>query len=208
MRLSPGRRNFSNMKIIFDSYSPGESIPVQQFIKNKKLAKYFNRETAAAIVSCGKLLRGAEFDPDLPFYYETGVMEFEDLGLDAIAAGSLDEQGNFSQHLFVEKGAKAVHPLTQFKALYNMPLSFVSIEHGLTGDNAVIYASARGLLMQALHAPGEKDILLGSGKLYSDGRLHSSFALIGRDEIEGMSFPESGCEAIDLFRNWAAGDRP
>lgn len=194
------------MKIIFDSYAPGESIPVQQFIKNRKLAKYFNRETAAAIVSCGKLLRGMEFDPNIPFYYETGVMECEDLGLDAIAAGSLDAQGNFSQRLFVEKGAKAVHPLTQFKALYNMPLSFVSIEHGLTGDNAVIYSSARGLLMQARHAPDVKDILLGCGKFYSDGRLHSSFALVARDEVVRLAFPVAGGEAIDMFRSWATGE--
>lgn len=193
------------MKIVFDSYGRGEPIPAQDFIRNRKLAKYFNREAAAAVICAAKLLRGSPVPADIPFYYETGRMEFEDYGLDAIVHASLDEQGNFSQRLFVEKGAKAVMPLTQFKALYNMPLSLVAIEHGLTGDNAVIYASARGLLMQALHAPREQEVLLGCGKVRRDGRVESAIALVAKDEIRGSPFLASDCEGIEMFQAWNAG---
>lgn len=191
------------MKAIFDSYPPGAPIPVQQHVKNRKLVKYFNRETAAAVVACSKLLQGIALDPDTPFYYETGVMEFEDLGLDAIANASLDEEGCFSQRLFIDRGTKAVPPLTQFKALYNMPLSFVAIDHGLTGDNAVLYATARGLILQALHAPGDLPVLLGSGKMCADGTVKSGFALVGREELAALPLPPAQGEAIDLFEAWA-----
>ena len=96
-------------------------------------------------------------------------------------------------------------PLTQFKALYNMPLSLVSIEHGLTGDNAVIYASARGLLVQALHAPRDKHILLGCGKVHKDGQVETAFALIAKDEIRDSPFLVDDCEGIEMFRAWHSG---
>lgn len=190
------------MRVVFDRYEAGEVIPVQEHIRNRKLVKYFNRETSAAMVASVRLLRGLEFDPLMPFYYETGVMAHESLGLDLIAAESVDEQGGFSQQGFAEKGARAVPPLTQFKALYNMPLSFVAIEHGLTGDNSVIYASARGLLLQALHAPVEGNILLGCGRLFSDGAVESGFALVQRRELEGCVPPGFSGETMDLFRLW------
>lgn len=196
------------MRTVFDSYAADEPIPVQQFIKNRKLVKYFNRETAAALVAAGKLLADTPFDPDIPFYYESGVMEFESLGLDSIADGSRDEQGRFNQQHFVEIGTKAVPPLTQFKALYNMPLSFVAIEHGLVGDNAVIYGSAGGLLMQAQCAPGNGDILLGCGKVYADARVECGFALIRRDELTTLAPAHFSLgEAIELLRDWHAGQQ-
>ena len=193
------------MKVLFDAYSRDEVIPVQEYIKNKKLAKYCNREAAAAVVCATKLLGKSLVDVRVPFYYETGCMEFEDYGLDAIVNASLDAQGTFSQRLFIEKGAKAVMPLTQFKALYNMPLSLVSIEHGLTGDNAAIYSSARGLLIMALHAPREKGILLGSGKVRQNGRVETGFALIDKDEIRNSPFLANDEEGIEIFRAWREG---
>lgn len=195
------------MRLVLDRYAADEPIPVQRFVKNRKLVKYFNRETAAALVAVGKLFEQSAPDPAMPFYYETGVMEFESLGLDAIAANSRDETGRFAQRLFVERGAKSVPPLTQFKALYNMPLGFVAIEHGLVGDNAVIYGSAWGLVAQARCAPGEADLLLGSGKVHRDGSVESGFAVLTKGELAGI--PESllAGEAIALFRAWAGEGR-
>ena len=193
------------MRTVFDSYAADEPIPVQRFIKNRKLVKYFNRETAAALVAAAKLLNEISFDPAMPFYYESGIMEFESLGLDAIADGSRDARGSFDQRCFVEVGTKAVPPLTQFKALYNMPLSFVAIEQGLVGDNAVIYGSARGLLMQAQCAPGNGDILLGCGKVYADARVDCGFALLQRIELPMLLKTNARLaqgEAIELLRAW------
>lgn len=188
------------MKIILDRYAAGEEIPVQKFISNRKLVKYFNRETAAALVASVRLLADTDFNREMPFYYDTGIMENESLGLDAIAAASVDQAGNFNQQAFAENGTKAVPPLTQFKALYNMPLSFVAIEHGLIGENSVTYASAHGLLMHALHAPVECGILLGCGKVFHDGTVEAGFALVDKSEIKLDKFADY--EAIDLFRHW------
>ncbi len=190
------------MKLIFESYAAGETIPVADFVRNRKLVKYFNRETAAAVVAARRLLDGESETPGMPFFYENGIMEFESLGLEAIAAGSLDGSKHFDQKRFVELGTKAVPPLTQFKALYNMPLSFVAIENALNGDNAVVYASARGLLDHAQMAPGKGVVLLGCGKVYADGRVEASFALLGREEIARQSLRQWEGEAITMFRQW------
>lgn len=192
------------MKIVFDSYEQGASIPVQEFLKNKKTAKYFNREAAAAVICASKLFKNSPVKAETPFYYETGLMEFEDYGLDRITDASLDEHGNFDQRCFIERGMKAVMPLTQFKALYNMPLSLVSIEYGFVGDNAVIYASAKGLLIQALHSPVDEGILLGCGKVHQNGKVESAFAFVDKDEIKGSRFLSFESEGIEMFRRWHA----
>lgn len=191
------------MKLVFDSYQPRESIPVHDYIRNRKMAKYFNRETSAALVSVGKLLRGSNLSPETPIYYETGILEFEDLGLPTIIAASLDDQQAFSQKRYIEQGIKAVPPLTQFKALYNMPVCFISIEYGLTGDNAVIYSSARGLLFQAVNAPSDGScILLGCGKVHDNGKVESAFAMATKEELRGYPPEAQSGEAIDMFREW------
>lgn len=193
------------MKVLFETYDRHDAIPVQDHLRNKKLAKYFNREAAAAVVCVTKLLRGSPIDVTTPFYYDTGRMEFEDYGLDAIVLASRDEEEKFDQQLFIDKGVKAVMPLTQFKALYNMPLCLVSIEHRLTGDSAAIYASARGLLMTALHAPRERGILLGAGKMRSDGGVETGFAVIDKEEIRESRFLiDDAQEGIEIFRSWHA----
>ena len=84
-----------------------------------------------------------------PFYYATGFIEYEDYGLKSTVEDSVDPAGKFSDRLFIEKGLSRISPLNQFKVLQNMPLCFVSIEHNLHGDNAVVYASAAGLLQHA-----------------------------------------------------------
>jgi hypothetical protein len=191
------------MKILFEAYERDEPIPVQRYIGNRKLVKYFNRETAAAVVCASKLLEGETFDSSTPFYYETGVMEYENLGLDDIARESADADGHFSQQGFAQEGARAVPPLTQFKALYNMPLSFVAIEQGLNGDNAVVYGSARALLDLALCAPGNGAILLGSGKMHASGQVECGFALVDRKGLEDAPLPDEEVEGIELLRRWA-----
>jgi len=188
------------MKIIFESFGITEEIPVLEYLKNRKLNKYFSRETAAAIVTSGKLLSGIEIDPDTPFYYATGVVEFENYGLSKIVEVCSDENNKFSQHLFVEKGLSSISPLTQFKLLYNMTLSFISIEYNLKGDNAAIYSSAAGLITQVLNAPTNGTILMGAGKVLKDGRVESGFSLLSKDDMSDSPYQYSTVEAIEIFR--------
>ena len=189
------------MKVVFDSYRIDEEIPVREYLKNKKLHKYFSRETASALVSAGKLLAGMEIDPDTPIYYATGIVEYEDYGLDRIVEVCSDKDKRFSQRLFVEKGLSSISPLTQFKLLYNMTLCFISIEHNLIGDNAAIYSSAAGLLTQALYATDDSQILLGAGKVYKDGRVETGFSLVTKEEILHSPYLHSTVEAIEIFRD-------
>lgn len=192
------------MIAVFDSYGISDEIPLRQYLKNRKLKKYFNRETAAAIVGVGKLARDIEIHPKIPFYYAAGVMEYEDYGFMELIERSTGTDGQFSQQRFVEDGMPGISPLSQFKVLQNMPLSFAAIEFGLTGDNAVIYTSASGLLRLALHSVSHGPILLGAGKTYKDGKVDIGFAYVEKEEIEGSSFLYGSADAVRMLRQWAS----
>jgi hypothetical protein len=194
------------MKVSFVAYDPREEIPVLGYLKNRKLAKYLNRETMAAITAAGRLSDNSPFDPEIPCYYATGILEYEDYGLAEIAAGSRDDSGRFSHRRFIEEGIRSVSPLNQFKVLQNMPLSFVSITFGLKGDNAVLYSAAGSLLLQALSAPGDGQVLIGAGKTRRDGSSAAGFALIGREEIASTPWLGSHEEAVEMFREWSGGE--
>lgn len=195
------------MIAVFDSYGAGDEIPVRRHLKNRKLKKYFNRETAAAIVGVGKLTRDIDLHPKTPFYYAAGVMEYEDYGFMELVERSTGADGQFSQQRFVEDGMPGISPLSQFKVLQNMPLSFAAIEHGLTGDNAVIYTSASGLLLLALHSISHVShgpILLGAGKTDKDGKVDIGFAYVKKEEIENSSFLYGSADAVRMLREWAS----
>ncbi len=196
------------MTAVFVSFRGDEEVPVLPFLKNRKLVKYLNRETMAAIVAVGRLSGSVPLPPDIPFYYATGMLEYEDYGLREIVAASGDAAGRFSPRRFVEEGIRAVSPLNQFKVLQNMPLSFASINFGLKGDNAVIYSSAGALLRQALCAPGDGPVLIGAGKAHRDGRVESGAAVVPRERIAASPWTESGAEAIEIFRPAAGEGRP
>lgn len=193
------------MKIVFDTYGAGEDIPVMGYLQNRKLLKYLNRETMAAIVVLGKLREVAAMAADLPCYYATGMLEYEDYGLNDIMAASRDVDGRFSHRLFIDKGIAAVSPLNQFKVLQNMPLSFASINFGLTGDNAVLYSAAGSLLTQALCAPGNGTVLIGAGKAYRDSSVACGFAMVERKELAGSLWLHSDDEGVEMFRHWTRG---
>lgn len=188
------------MKFVFNTFGPGENIPATSYIKNKKLAKYYNRETQAAMVTVGMLLKDEMVEPEMPLFYSTGIVEFEEFELNKIAEVSLGDDGKFSPTSFVEKGMSVISPLTQFKVLYNMTLCFISIEYGLTGDNAALYGSASALLSNALLANKDERIIIGSGKIFSDGSVNSGFALLTKKEITELLENVPDNEAIYIFK--------
>lgn len=191
------------MKVVFKSYPIQESISVYDIVKNKKLCKYFSRETEAAMMCMHELLNESPIDPLTPFYYSYCMVEYENYGLSEVAKLSLDESHQFTHKNFVHKGMSSISPSTQFKILYNMTLSFVCIEHNLKGENAVVYSSADGLIQQLKYCPlVNLPILLGAGRVYEDGKVESGFALL--DNISDiLSLPKTNQESIDLFRDWS-----
>jgi hypothetical protein len=190
------------MNVAFSTFAYGDTIPVFDYLKDRKLAKYFSRETAAAIACLGRLLQDVEIPSGIPVYYATGITEYEDYGLPGMARNSTDATGRFSTELLIRKGFAEVPPITQFKLLCNMPLCFISLNYGLTGDNAVIYSAASALLCQALSAPVESPILLGAGKSHADGSVEAGFAVASKDEISSSPFFSSSVEAVEIFRAW------
>lgn len=195
------------MNAVFVAFRGDEEIPVLPFLRNRKMVKYLNRETMATIVAVGRLSASVPLPPEIPFYYATGMLEYEDYGLRDIVAASTDGAGRFSPRRFVEDGIRAVSPLNQFKVLQNMPLSFASITFGLTGDNAVVYSSAGALLRQALCAPGDGPVLIAAGKAYRDGRVESGAAVVPRARIEASPWAQSEAEAVEIFRPGTEGVR-
>lgn len=156
------------------------------------------------MVCVKQLLGDNPISPGTPFYYAKGKTEYEEYGLDQLAQASMGE-GAYSQANFIQRGMAVISPLTQFKVLYNMPLSFISIDIGLTGDNAVLYSSLSGLRIQLEGARANISCLIGSGRVFTDGQVEAGFALITPDEMATLSIPYSIEEAVDFFR-WLSGE--
>jgi len=190
------------MKTSFCTFKPDENIPVFDYVKNRKLAKYYNRETSAALVALGKIVNDHKISENTPVFYATGLIEYEELGLQKIAEGSKDENKLFSTRCFIEYGLPTISPLTQFKVLYNMTVCFISIEHGLKGENASVYSSAQGLILNSKYYKNNDEQIIGAGKVYSDGTVESGFAIITKSEIKNLNLYNSDTEAIEIFRNF------
>ncbi len=188
------------MRLSFNTFPADSVIPVNDFVKNRKMAKYYNRETQAAMVTVGMLLKGIDISPITPIFYATGIVEHEEYDLHKIASNSVDESGQFSNQLFIDKGMAQVSPLTQFKILYNMTLCFISIEYGLKGDNAAVFSSASGLITNAVYSTHQDFVIIGSGKVYADGNIESGFAYLNKEELEALPSFNSMTESIELFR--------
>ncbi len=188
------------MKLNIIHHKAGETIPVKEFVKKRKLIKYFNKETSSSIVCIAQLLKGITLEPSTPFYYGMGLIQYEDFGLENIATLSRDPQTHqFSQQHYIQTAMPSVSPLSQFKVLYNMPLSFVAIEHNLQGDCAVVYANAHSLVTQAMYAPTEHQILIGASQVFEDGSVTSGFALVSKDELPSIDEALNMQEPIELF---------
>jgi len=191
------------LRLRFETFEPGEVLPVRNYLKNRKLKKFFSRETMAAMICVSKLLEDHEISEETSFFYATSVLEFEDYGLTNLALHSTDEDDQFSQRRFIEDCIPKISPLNQFRLLQNMPLCFISIEKNIKGDNAVVYSSGQGLLRHALYADNDMNILIGATRVYKSGKAESGFAIVDKDEIRCSKFL-CGCdEAIDMFREWS-----
>lgn len=195
------------MELELVSYRRNETIPARDYMTKKKHVKFFDRETAAAMVCVGRLLKGRMLPTNTPFYYAKGAVEHEEYGLEDIAAGSATAEGAFDHEGFIKVGMANVSPLTHSKVMYNMTLSFLSIELGLTGDNAVIYRSASGLLLQTYHAPVYPGIpiLIGAGRVNKEGTVESGFALVTQGNLLQAKRARDKVahdDAMELFLHW------
>lgn len=188
------------MKVVFNHFDANEIIPVNDYVQNRKMVKYYNREAQAALVSIAMLLDKKLPDPYTPIFYAVGIAEHEEFDINKIAVHSVDESGHFSNKAFIEKGMMQISPLTQFKVLYNMTLCFISLEYGLKGDNAAIYASAAGLIINAVYSNGNSEIIIGSGKIYADASVEAGFAHISKQELSELPSFDSQVEGIDLIK--------
>jgi len=193
------------MKVIYHIYLPDEDIPVYDFVKNRKLVKYYTRETMAAVVAVSQLLEGEETNQDMPFFYSTGETEMMDLYRNICSQYEL-ANNEFSSRGFIENIVPKISPLQQFKVMRNTTSCFVSIENGLKGDNAVLLSSASGLLYMAMFAEKEDPVLIGAGKLYADGTVECGFAKVFPTEITNHPMLNSTDDAILLFKNLSLSD--
>lgn len=192
------------LKILFRHFGGDEPIPAQRWLKERKLAKYGNREGLAALAVSGELSDSDPIPPETPFYYATCTPEAEDLGFSEMASASRDSTGRFNAGLYLENGIVRATPLYQLKILQNTPLSLVSINLGLIGEHAAIHTEAGMLLEQALCHPTNEILLLGSGRINADNSVECGFALVARDRLEGSAWHSSRAPAVEMFRAWAA----
>ena len=187
------------MNVLFRTYLPDEDIPVYEYVKNRKLVKYYTRETMAAVVLASQLLDGQTFPSDMPFFYSTSENEMLDFYRDiCIQYDSITDE--FSSLGFIENIVPRISPLQQFKMMRNTTSCFVSIEKALKGDNAVLLSSASGLINLALFAETDGPVLIGAGKLHADGTVECGFALIQSNELANHPMQNSTDDAIILLK--------
>jgi len=187
-------------RCLVEHFAADVPIPVREHLKNRKLAKYFNRETAAAIVCASRLLDGCALDRLTPFHYAMEAPQFEDYGLAELHALCCGDSGMFEPRAYIERGVPTISPLTQFKVLYNMPLCFVAIEHGLQGDSSVHYGSATSLFEQVALSPHSGTTLIGAGRTHRDGAITMGMALVDPSEVERHEATES---VLDVLSSWS-----
>src|SRR5690554_8068131 len=104
------------MRVIYKKYLPKEEIPVYDYARNRKLVKYYTRETMAAVVSVPCRFEGRGPDPCMPLLYSSGETEMIDLYR---GIGDRDTSGvqDFRSTCFVENEAGLISPLERFKTL-------------------------------------------------------------------------------------------
>lgn len=186
------------MRVIYKKYLPEEEIPVYDYVRNRKLVKYYTRETMAAVVATACLFDGHTPDSDMPFFYSSGETEmvhfYRDMG-DIIGG-----EESFRSIWFVEKMSVLISPLERFKTMRNTTACLVAIENGLKGDNAVLLASASGLLYSAMLTETEGPVLIGAGKIYLDGTVECGFAEGFPAEFATHPLLDSPDDAIGIFQ--------
>lgn len=187
------------MRVIHHIYSPSEDIPIYDFVRNRKLVKYYTRETMAAVIAVSKLFEGQTIPSDMPFFYSTGETEMLDFYVNICSQYS-QKHDEFSSLGFIENIVPMISPIQQFKMMRNTTSCFVSIEHGLKGDNALLLSSASGLLYMAIFAETEGPVLIGAGKLYADGSVECGFAELMPSEIVNHPMLNSTDDAIVFFK--------
>jgi len=182
------------MKVIYHQYAPGEVIPVQPRLHRRKLFKYYNEEAMASVLSAAELFDEAEIPASTPFYYASAETEAIPCFREVFEKYGAPE--SFDAPRFLASFA----PQNIFKMMRNMVPCFVSIEHGLTGDNAVIIDSASALLYAALTAPGDGPVLIGAGSLHADKSVEAGFALVRPEELTRHPLLGTDAPAIQFFR--------
>ena len=187
------------MRVIYRKYLPGEDIPAADYFSRRKLVKYFSRETMAAVVCIGELLKGEVPSPETPFFFSCGETEMMDIYKEACMVFDKGEL-KFDSSMFLERAITVISPLSHFKMMRNMAHCFISIEYGLKGDNAAVMGSVSGLLVPAMLSSGDGEILIGAGKLHANGTAEAGFALVRAEELKNHSMLESDSEAICFFR--------
>ncbi|MFA5641724.1 MAG: hypothetical protein WCR61_04655 [Bacteroidales bacterium] len=189
------------MRIIYKKYLPKEDIPVYDFVRKRKLVKYYTRETMAAVVCTGLLLKGQEVSEETPFFFSNSESEMMDYYRDACIAFD-QKRIPFTTHDFIKIAVPSISPLSHFKMMRNMAHCFISIEYGLKGDNAALLGSASGLLYSALLADTDKEVYIGAGKLHVNGTAEAGFGILLPYELKNHRMLDSNSEAINFFRQF------
>ncbi|HNY31286.1 MAG TPA: hypothetical protein PKO15_10405 [Fibrobacteria bacterium] len=168
----------------FESWQAQEPIPLKEYLRQRKWAKYYDRRSAGALVVVARLLDGRAVEARTPIHWALGDLEFQDYGLESIREHSRDSRGIWSAERFALEGMHSVSPLTQFKVLYNMPLCLASMELGLVGENSVTHGLDEGLLVCAAASRWEGEMILGATRCRADGGIDCVAALARRDELD------------------------
>ncbi|MBF0106526.1 MAG: hypothetical protein HQM16_14520 [Deltaproteobacteria bacterium] len=165
-----------------ESQSP--SIPLRDFLKNKKMKKFMGRQDELALVAAGRAIEASGIDEEslkhqTGIYLAVGYIPFEEEDFNILAANS-EEAGVFSMKKLSTDGFSSMHPFLTFRCLPNMPLFHISVNYGITGPYFISYPGPGQFYLALLEAvraleAGEVEIALVGGVAHQKNLLVDLF---------------------------------
>src|SRR5437879_1415897 len=121
----------------------GLPCPSDGYLKTPKSRKFMGGQDHLAVCAAGRALESAALNssilgPKAGLFLPVGFIPFERDDLDALIAGSIDDD-HVSLQRFGTDGFAAVNPLLTFRCLPNMPAYHVSACFDIQGEYFVTY---------------------------------------------------------------------
>src|SRR5215469_12210178 len=115
----------------------------ERYLKTPKNRKFMGKQDHLAVCAAGRALESAGLDssalgPKGGLFLAVGFIPFERADIDALIAGSIDDD-RISLRRFGTDGFSAVNPLLTFRCLPNMPAYHISACFDIQGEYFVTY---------------------------------------------------------------------
>ena len=127
--------------------APSSDFDLNDYLSDRKMAKYMNRATALTVVAAGMALedaglRNTKLCRELPLYISTGMIAFDLSRVTGAIPACITSEKKLDLKKMGSEGLALCNPLMPFQMLLNTPVGMVSIVYGIGGENFILYPGA------------------------------------------------------------------